>query len=305
MIRLVSGPCRPLSRICAWILIIALTTIAHAQEKPEVPIGVPSGDVVVALFDTGVNYTLPGIAERLARDGEGLIIGFDFEDGDLKPFDAKPGDTSDPPRRHGTTVASILLAEAPTARIAPYRYKAGDPSSFAHMVAHVAFTPARIVAVPLGGHKKEDWEQFRTAAEANPQLLFIVSAGNDGQNIDRHVLYPAAFGLDNVLVVAATDPFGRFASDANWGVNTVHLATPAERIAALDFSGAQITASGSSFAVPRIAALAARILTSRPDIDASQLKDKLLDLAGPNPAERRSRTKYGWIADPAKVSVRD
>ncbi len=299
----------PVMRFAAIVsLLIAgffLLPRSFAGDEPQVPVGIGGDGVVVALFDTGVNYTLPEIANRLARDGEGLIIGFDFHDDDFQPFDALPGDTRSEPRRHGTTVASILLREAPGARLAPYRFKAGDPVSFARMVAHAALGPTRIVCMSLGGRKREDWELFHQAVEANPQILFVVSAGNDGANVDDRPLYPPSFGLANILVVAATDTFGRFMADANWGPETVDISAPAERIQALDFSGALSRASGSSFAAPRIAALAARILQSNENLDTAALKARVLALAGPNPSERKRRTKHGWIADPATVAFTD
>lgn len=280
------------------------TSIALAgPEDPRVPPGLDPGGVSVAHIDTGVNYTLPFIAKRLARDGEGDVIGYDFQDDDLTPFDAHPGAEGNTPRRHGTSVASVLLREAPTSRLQPYRYAAGNPGSFAEIVQQIAYTPARIVAMPLGGYRKEDWEPFREAANAAPDVLFVVSAGNEGKNIDKEPIYPAAFGLPNVLVVAATDAFGRFPSESNVGEETVHISAPAENIEAIGFDGGRVSVSGSSFAVPRIAALGARILDKKPTISTADLKAALIAFAGPNPSERTPRTRHGWISNPQTVNV--
>jgi len=48
-------------------------------------------------------------------------------------------------------------------------------------------------------------------------MLFIVSAGDDGLDIDAEPLYPAAFGLPNMIVVTSSDDFGRLAEGANRG----------------------------------------------------------------------------------------
>ena len=44
----------------------------------------------VAVVDSGVNYLLPRIASRLARDEDGTLIGFDFWDLDARPSTPTP-----------------------------------------------------------------------------------------------------------------------------------------------------------------------------------------------------------------------
>lgn len=284
----------------------ASATASKPAPEPKVPAGVSPPGVPVALFDTGVNYTLPQISARLSRDGEGDLIGYDFDDEDLKPFDRVPVPAGAPAqnRYHGTSVASILLKEAgKSALVQPYRFKGGIPQSFAGMVAHTALTPARIVAMPLGGYRREDWEQFHQAAKLNPQILFIVSAGNDGRDIDRLPVFPASFDLDNILVVTATDDFGRYPTDSNWGEKAVDISCPAQGLEGFDNTGADAKFSGSSYAVPRIAALAARLAMRDRKLDAAALKAKIIKLAGPSPGSRTKRVKYGWIANPALIEA--
>ncbi|MEO0617908.1 MAG: S8 family serine peptidase, partial [Pseudomonadota bacterium] len=218
------------------------------------------------------------------------------------------GDTRETPRRHGTSVASILLREAPGARLLPFRYAAGKPSAFAEILGHIAYTSARIVAMPLGGYRRDDWEPFKAAAELLPDILIIVSAGNEGRNIDERPLYPAAFKLPNVLVVGSTDAFGRWPPENNIGPETIDIATAGENIKAIGFDGGRTTVSGTSYSVPRIAALAARILAKRakekkPDLTGAELKAAIIAYAGPNPSRGAPNTKHGWIAAPDQIMI--
>lgn len=286
--------------LCCWVL-VAPSSADAASHEPPLPAGADPGGVAVALIDTGVNYTLPQIAPRLARDASGDLIGFDFQDGDRRPFDLQPGHDPERGRRHGTIVASILLREAPQARLVPFRFKADGFDSFARIVEQVAHGPARIVSMSLGGYKREDWESFRATASAYPEILFVVSAGNDGRDIDAEPVYPASFDLPNLLVVTSSDAFGRLPPESNWGTRGVDVSTPGEHIEALDHRGARVRASGSSYAAPRIAALAARLQAKHPDWDTQALKSAILGLAAPSPGERTPRTKHGWIANPALV----
>jgi len=267
--------------------------------NPPVPAGTDPGGVAVAHVDSGVNYLLPLIAERLARNDTGHILGHDFTDDDARPFDLDPSQPAFFPIRHGTTVASVLIAEAPEARLIPLRHPGNHFSIFTDIVKHIAKGPARIVLMPLGGYKRPDWEGFAAEAKRHPELLFILSAGNNGRNIDEEPVYPASLRFGNAIVVTSSDAFGKIAQGSNWGTESVDIAVPGERLEVIDHRGAKGRASGSSYAAPRIAALAARLLALKPELTAAALKQAILDLASPLPRERSPRTRHGWIANPA------
>jgi len=57
------------------IAVAAFAVAALAQEKkPPLPPGRDPGGVAIALVTTGIDYTVPEVAQRLARDGEGELI---------------------------------------------------------------------------------------------------------------------------------------------------------------------------------------------------------------------------------------
>ena len=74
---------------------------------------------------------------------------------------------------------------------------------------------------------------------------------------------------------------------------------PAENIPVIDFRGAKGTASGSSYAVPRLAALAARLLEKRPRITAAELKKQIFARAVQSPYAKDA-VAVGWIPDPMR-----
>ncbi|MEX2632125.1 MAG: S8 family serine peptidase [Tistlia sp.] len=263
---------------------------------PPVPAGRDPGGVLVAQVDAGVAYDLPAIAGRLARDGAGRALGYDFWDLDPRPYDGNPAGSPFFPARHGTEVASLLLAEAPTARLLPYRYPRPDMERMAQVVEAAAEAGARIVALPMGSNSRALWEAFLAAAGAHPEILFVVSAGNDGRDIDARPVWPAAAALANLLTVTSSEPDGRLAPGSNWGAAAVDLLVPAERQEVFDYRGRPHLASGSSFAVPRVAALAARLLAANPGWRAPELKRAILALAEPPP--QPGLVGAGWIRDP-------
>ncbi|MCH7936092.1 MAG: S8 family serine peptidase [Proteobacteria bacterium] len=278
-------------------------TLANEPLNPPVPAARdpnPGKDAIrVALVDTGVNYLLDGVADRLARGPEGRALGFDYWDMDDRPFDVDTGRSAFFPLHHGTAVASILLREAPGARIIPYRYPRPEMSRMAALVADADRQGAVIVNMAMGSNKRSDWRTLAEAARARPHMLFVISAGNDGRDIDKDPVYPAALDLDNFLVVTSADDFGRLAEGSNWGRVHVDVMVPGERVAVIDHRGAKGKASGSSFAVPRIAALAARLLARNPGWRAAELKSAIVGRARPSRFHETPPVRYGWIPDPA------
>lgn len=266
--------------------------------NPPVPPGTDPGGVAVALVDSGVNYLLPAIEAALARDREGRILGYDYWDMDARPFDANPARSPFFPVRHGTRVASVLLREAPGIRLVPYRYPRPDLGRMADLVEAAAGHGVRLVNISLGSNLAAQWGAFERAARAHPEMLFVISAGNNGRDIDAEPVYPAALDLANTIVVTSADGFGVPAWGSNWGKTSVDVLVPGENIAVTDYRGAAARASGSSFAAPRVTAMAARLLARHPDWTARDLKNAILARATMTDAGAAPRVAQGLIKDP-------
>jgi hypothetical protein len=166
------------------------------------------------------------------------------------------------------------------------------------LVAHAADNQVTILGMPLGSNRLEDWGSFERVARAHPQMLFIVSAGNDGRDIDERPVYPATLDLDNVIVVTSADDFVQPAERTNWGRVSVDYLVPAERVAALDYSGSETRVSGSSYAVSRVTALVARLKMARPQWNATDIAGELRSRYGNSSPGARDWVSTGYIADP-------
>jgi hypothetical protein len=275
----------------------ALEFIQRDADKLPTPSG-SAARLRIGMVDSGVNYLLPEINRRLARDADGQLIGYDFWDMDALPFDAHPVNSGFFLQRHGTRTASLLLREAAGIELVPYRYPRPDMSRMQALVEHAASNQVPILGMPLGSNKAEDWGSFARAARTHPQLLFIVSAGNDGRNIDERPVYPASLDLENLLVVTSADDFVNPAERTNWGRISVDYMVPAERREALDYSGVETRVSGSSYAVSRLTALAARLKTAHPDWRAAEIAAELRRRYGASDSSALDWVSTGYIADP-------
>lgn len=188
------------------LLFIAVATllfsgIACAQSRdPRLPPGTDPGGAAIALVSTGIDYTNPAVAKLLARDGEGDLIGWDFVDGDNRPFDVTGGKA--PPHQGGDGTALARMAAGFT-RIVPIRVDPSNPAHLANAIAFASRTPARVVVLPMWSRSKEHWDLFGQAAQHFRDMLVVAAAGDDDLDLDKDPVWPAALALQNIVVVNA------------------------------------------------------------------------------------------------------
>jgi len=265
--------------------------------NPPVPVGVDPGGIAVGVIDSGINYTVAPFSDRLARDTNGTLIGKDYWDDDDRPYDIDTGRSPFFPLHHGSSVASIIIKEAPMARVIPVRYPRPEMTKMADAIDWLSAQNIAVVNLAMGSNSEQEWAAFADAAQRHPQMLFLISAGNNGRNIDTDPVYPAALPLANTIVITSSEPNGRLARGSNWGPTHVDIMVPGERIDVIDHRGAPGKASGSSFAVPRVTALAVRMLAKNPNWKGPELRDAILRRARGLGGHRQ--TRYGWIPDPS------
>jgi hypothetical protein len=149
----------------ALLPLIASLTAAAATEPRVPPAPAPVG-VAIALLGPGVDYRAPELVGRLARDGEGDLIAWDFVDGDIRPFET--GGVT------GTERAKALAASAPAARLVIVKENPGDPQAFGHMMTFVTRTPARVIVWPDAAPARPDWPILLEAVKRFPDHLFLL-----------------------------------------------------------------------------------------------------------------------------------
>jgi hypothetical protein len=174
--------------LLAACLMPALGPAPALAKDPKVPPAKDASGAPVALVASGIDYTDAALTGRLARDGEGNIVGWDFVDNDIFPFSRDAASNA---------LAKLLVANAGV-KLVPVRVGEGDYRGVGGAAGFVSHTPVTVVAVTLSSGRKEDWDVFAQAAQHFRQLLFVVPAG-DGTVLP----YPGALKLDNVVSVAA------------------------------------------------------------------------------------------------------
>ena len=145
---------------------------------------------------------------------------------------------------------------------------------------------ARPASAPPFGSPADDLPLYEAIEDSG--MLFVVAAGNNGQDLDSvsRPSIPASFDLPNILSVAAVDNTGQLASFSNYGETSVDVAAPGVDIASTfpDYDGnvaGYYWLSGTSMAAPHVSAIAALVGSQAPTLldTPTDLKKRILDTA--------------------------
>jgi thermitase len=259
-----------------------------------------SKKVVVAVLDSGVDYTHPDLIgnmwhrpddmEMYRDDQLGLIDdydGFSAVESDRDPMDENG---------HGTHCAGIVGAEGDNnigivgvnwhVEIMPLKFMGrGGFGSTKDAIAAINYVIARkkdgvnvrVISASWGSRSRSKAleDVIRKAGEAD--ILFIAASGNDGT--DKYQHYPSGYKLPNVLSVAALDRRDQLASFSNFGAKDVHVAAPGKEILSTWLNGGYEEHSGTSMATPFVAGVAGLVLSVEPNLSVKELRDRLVNTA--------------------------
>ncbi|MFW5846248.1 MAG: S8 family peptidase, partial [Planctomycetota bacterium] len=281
-----------------------------------------SPDTVVAVLDTGILTGHIELQNRLWTnedeipdnglddDGNGFIDdvhGYNFYDDTAY----LAGDA------HGSHVAGIIAGEANgppgesgdprgfvgvdwQTRILAVRFMGGtsggalgSSSDIIRAMDYVAMLHERGVPVRVSNHSYgleawdvDDLDALRSAFERHRDrgLLVVTSAGNDANDIDEVPQYPAAFDLDHIIAVCASDLDDGFWEQSNQGVTHVDLAAPGVHILSaypnLEWDSPETKVqhnSGTSMAAPHVTGAVSLCWSLAPaGTDAASIKQAIL-----------------------------
>ncbi len=222
---------------------------------------VGSGEVVLAVLDTGVDYRHEDLAANLWRnpgevpgngaddDGNGFVddvFGYDFAADRWGNNDSDPMDID----THGSHVAGIIAAAGDNgvgvcgvnwnARVMALKgfrpdlhiYDSDCIEAIDYVVMMKRDRGVNVAAInaSFGGGGSNPLQEEAIADAAALGIAFVCAAGNEGADNDSTLFYPAGYDLPGIVAVAATDADDALASFSNYGANTVDIAAPGQGI---------------------------------------------------------------------------
>jgi subtilisin family serine protease/subtilisin-like proprotein convertase family protein len=284
-----------------------------------------SHNVVVAVIDTGVDYTHPDLAANMWVNpgeiaGDGIdndhngyvddIHGYDFANKDGDPMDD---------HFHGTHVAGTIGAVGNngigvagvswSVQIMALKFLDASGGGFTSdaiaAVNYAVANGATVANASWGGGSsskalKDALDHARDFGDEGKGMIFVAAAGNDGSNNDTTPFYPANYNDDNIVSVAATDHNDQLASFSNYGKTTVDIAAPGVNILSTfptQQTQAMIDAglpanygsiSGTSMATPHVTGVIALVRALHPLWSYNEIINQVLNTADVIPAAAKT-----------------
>lgn len=260
-------------------------------------------DIVVAVIDSGIDITHPELssnifinsreeADGIDNDNNGYIDdinGWDFStyetasnNGDNSVYDGTIIDDENVDS-HGTHVAGIIAASqngvgtqgvAPNIKILPVKFINEDDGTVFKAIKAIEYAEKMGAKIANCSWCTDKYSHFLYDAIISSSMLFVCAAGNYGEDVLEYPEYPAMYGVDNVISVAATNRDGELTSFSNYGQG-VDVAAPGEEIYSTLPENTYGYLDGTSMATPFVSGSAALILSIADDLTPFQLKEMI------------------------------
>ncbi|PKL59037.1 MAG: hypothetical protein CVV33_09815, partial [Methanomicrobiales archaeon HGW-Methanomicrobiales-4] len=182
---------------------------------------------IVAVLDTGVDYTHPDLAANIWTDPLTGTHGYDTLSGMLDPMDQDG---------HGTHCAGIIGMVPDNGiggsgvdwnvSIMPVRWISGNYGRVSDEITAILWAGAHGATIMSCSYHLMYPSMSEEEAIQNTRALFIIAAGNNDSDLDTSPDYPASYNLSNIITVAATTPNDTRAFFSNFGNRTVDLGAP-------------------------------------------------------------------------------
>jgi subtilisin family serine protease len=265
-----------------------------------------SADVVVAVIDTGIDYTHEDLAANIWTnpgevpgngaddDGNGYVD--DIHGANLSIGAASASDPMDD-NQHGTHVAGTIGAIhgnglgvrgiAGSLKLLPIKFmdasgagRLSDAIAAIYYMVDLKVNHGVNIKVANnswggGGYSPALEEAIRRASEAG--IVFVVAAGNSTTDIDLFPSYPASYDVDNIVSVAAIDRDQNLASFSNYGASGVDIAAPGVDIQSTLPGNTYGYLSGTSMATPHVVGSFTLLFSIAPSLSVPEAISRIIE----------------------------
>ncbi|MDR1537495.1 MAG: S8 family serine peptidase [Clostridiales bacterium] len=218
--------------------------------------------VIVAVVDTGIDYSHPSLKGRIASGG------YDYINNDDNPADDN---------FHGTHVSGIIsdsTSGATGIKVLPIKALnadgAGTSLTLGLGIIHAVSCKASIINLSVSGPDSSDFINECIAQAIEKGVAVIVSAGDEAGDSALNCLA----NISEATVVAAVDQNDEAAGFSNYGTE-IDISAPGSSIGSSMPGGGFASFSGTSFAAAFVSAAAAMFKANDPSLTPKKLESAI------------------------------
>jgi hypothetical protein len=254
---------------------------------------------VIAIIDTGIDYNHQDLTDNIWRnpgeipgngqddDNNGYVddvYGYDFANYEPDPMDTNShgthcGGTVGGQGNNGIGVAGVMWE----CSLAGVQFlTASGSGALDGAVAAIQYCTATGIKVSNnswggGGFSQSLYDSIEAAGN-QIEHVFVAAAGNSGTN---GASYPAAYNLDNIISVAATDCNDNLASFSQYSATEVDVAAVGVDVLSSVPGNGYSSYSGTSMATPHVAGAVGLLYAVMGDVTAAEVKALIMDNVRP------------------------
>ena len=199
----------------------------------------------MAVLDTGIDTDHPDLEPNVYKSDDKPNNGKDddkngYVDDNYGWNVIKGKGSGEDDNGHGTHVSGIVAGRGNnangssgicwSAKLVAVRFMnskgKGSTSDAIDGIDYAVKNGAKIVNCSFGSRSKSSALHDAVNYAQDHNVLLVVAAGNDGENIDKNPVYPASYTDSNILAVAASTDTDTLASFSNFGSTAVDVAAP-------------------------------------------------------------------------------
>ena len=189
--------------LAAALLLLPVASSLQAEAPAIVP-GQDPGGIAIAVIASDIDFQRPDVLPRLARDGEGLAIAWDFSTGlDVPP----PGN----PTQGAAEELLSPLARRHDVRLILVRFEPEDLQSLAKAVSFASRTPAALAIVASTASKPEQSTLLEQASHRFPGLAILAPAPPPRKDETKKTVKPDPAQKPDLSQVEASPSLWRIA----------------------------------------------------------------------------------------------
>lgn len=234
-------------------------------------------EVIVAILDSGLDINHSAVADSLWNRGQTV------------PEDSvwNACTTQSVSVHHGTQVASVIadVNRYSSVKLLPLNVLCDNGTgSHAKVLAGLEYIlelreqniPVVTANLSWGNDYKSQLLEGALQRVSQAGVQLVVSAGNQGRNLDKQARYPAVYSVSGMLTVAASTRTDELAENSNHGVQYVDLSAPGVDIPVAVAGGGYQHASGTSLAAAYVSGASALLSSMKPELSPKQRKSAIV-----------------------------